>query len=128
MCHPLGLGCLTWESALASIWFAKNAPERSLALNKYQRKTPKPRNWKRLSELVLPMTTDVMREGIKQSTTGDCSPGLDGMGKPLWHALVEYLAVPMTITMQWQLSTGMYHWSWIMGYARMCPRKIGLRW
>ena len=28
MRHPLGLGCLTRESALASIWFAKNAPHR----------------------------------------------------------------------------------------------------
>ena len=66
------------------------------AVNKYQRKAPKPRNWKRLLELVLPMTTDVMREAIKQSTTRECSLGLDCMGKPLWHALAEYLAVPMT--------------------------------
>ena len=28
MRHPLGLGCLTRESVLASIWFAKNAPHR----------------------------------------------------------------------------------------------------
>ena len=28
MCHPLGLGCRTRESALASIWFAKNAAHR----------------------------------------------------------------------------------------------------
>ena len=52
------------------------------------------------------MTTDMMREAIKRRTARDCSLGLDGMGRPLWHALAGYLAVPVTITMQWQLSTG----------------------
>ena len=76
------------------------------AVNEYLRGTPKPRNWKRLPELVLPMTTEVMWEAIKRSTAGDCSLGLDGVGKPLWHALAEYLAVPMTIAMQWQITMG----------------------
>ena len=76
------------------------------AVNEYLRNTPNPRNWKRLPELVLPMTMEVMREAIKRSTASNCSPGLDGVGKPLWHALAEYLAVPMTIKVQWQLSTG----------------------
>ena len=76
------------------------------AVNDYLRGTPKPRNWKRLPELVLPMTTEVMWEAIRRSTMGGCSPRLDGLGKPLWHALAEYLVGPMTATMQWQLATG----------------------
>ena len=75
-------------------------------MNEYLRGSPKPRNWSRLPDLVLPMTVDVMKEAIKRSTTGDCSPGMDGMGKPLWHALADFLAGPRTITMQWQLATG----------------------
>ena len=75
-------------------------------LNAYVRRTPKPKNWKRLPELVMPMTEHVMQEAIKRSTAGDRSPGYDGTGKPLWHALAGFLALPMTITMQWQLATG----------------------
>ena len=75
------------------------------AINESLRGVPKPRNWMRLPELVLPMTTKVMQEAIWRSTMGDCSPGLDGIGKPLWHALAGFLVGPMTTTMKWQLAT-----------------------
>ena len=82
-----------------------------------------PQNWKRLSELVLPMTTDVMREAIKRSKLGDCSPELNGMDKQLWHALAEYLVVLMTITMQWQLSIGYITEQLHHGISMHVPKK-----
>ena len=75
------------------------------AVNEYLRGSPKPRNWRRPPELVLPMIVDVMKKAIRRSAAGDCSAGMDGIGKPLWHALADFLARPMTITMQWQLAT-----------------------
>ena len=77
-----------------------------MAANDYLRGTPKPRNRRRLPELVLLMTTEVMREAIQRSTMGDCSLRLDGIGKPLWHALAGFMVRPMTTTMKWQLATG----------------------
>ena len=52
------------------------------------------------------MTAEVMQEAIKRSTTGDCSLGLYGIGKLLWHALAGFLSGPMAITMQSQLAMG----------------------
>ena len=37
--------------------------------------------------MVPPMTIEVMRMAIKHSTAGDRSLGMDGIGKPLRHAL-----------------------------------------
>ena len=47
-----------------------------------------------------------MQEAIKRSTVGECLPGLSGIGKPLWHVLAGFLAVPMTVTMQSPLAMG----------------------
>ena len=56
--------------------------------------------------MVPPMIIEGMRMAIKRSTAGDLSLGMDGIGKPPWHALAQVLAKAMTITMQWQLATG----------------------
>ena len=56
-------------------------------VSEYLRGSPKARNWRKLPELVLPMTVVVMREAMKHSTAGDCSPGMDGIGVPLCHVL-----------------------------------------
>ena len=56
--------------------------------------------------MVPPMIIGGMRMAIKRSTAGDLSLGMDGIGKPPWHALAQVLAKAMTITMQWQLATG----------------------
>ena len=67
----------------------------------------------------------MMQESIKRSIAGDCSPGLDGVGKPLWHAVAEYLVVPMTITMQWRLATGYIPEELDHGIRTHVPKKNG---
>ena len=75
-----------------SRWVVQGGSHDCAVVREYLRGTPKPRNWKQPLELVLPMTTEVMREAIKRGTAGDCSPGLDGIIiiKPLWHALAGF--------------------------------------
>ena len=97
-----------------------------MAVNDYLRGMPKPCNWRRLPELVLPMTTDVMQEAIRRM--GDCSPGLDGIGKPLWHALAGFLVGPMATTMKWQLATAYIPRELDRGIRTHVPKKNRPQW
>ena len=83
----------------------------------------KPRNWKRLLELVPPMTAEVMQEVIKHSAAGDCSLGLDGIGKPSWHALAGVFTRQMTITMKWRLAIGYIPEALDHGIRTHVPKK-----